>query len=85
MKVLNIQVVRGKNSSVGNPSFIIKRWDNNNLVNELLETKDFKEFSNKKDGKGIKTSPNASYCYALLNKEGVIVNGVLIKATLFNK
>lgn len=84
MKTLNIQVTRENNTTSGNPVFTIDRWDNNQLLNALIESKAFKTFKNKKHGSGVKTKPNAGYVYALLNKDGVEVDGILIKATLFN-
>ena len=83
MKKLNIEVIRGRNSSVGNPSFIIKKWDDNELMNELLDKKSFKEFNNKKDGRGIKTRSNAGFAYSLLNKNGPVIDGILVIATLY--
>ncbi|MGL5751080.1 MAG: hypothetical protein ACRCXT_11170 [Paraclostridium sp.] len=83
MKTLNIQVLRGKNSTNGNPSFIVKRWDDRELFNQLVEKKNFKECNTKKDGWHFKTKANAGFCYALLNKCGVEIDGILVKATLF--
>lgn len=82
-KTLNIQVLRGKNSSVGNPSFIIKSFWELDLFHELVDKGYFKRYNNKKDGKGFKTKPNASFSYDLLNKKGVEIDGILVKATLF--
>lgn len=82
MKKLNITIERANNTVYGNPVYKIVSWDNWEIMNELITNKTFKEFNNKKEGRGVKTAPNANYVYALLNKEGVSIKGVNIKAEL---
>ncbi|MGL5098463.1 MAG: hypothetical protein ACRC6B_00220 [Fusobacteriaceae bacterium] len=81
---LEIEVERTTDTKDGNPVYIVRKWNNRSLLNELIASKYFKEFDNKKDGKGVKTSPDKAFTLGMF-RDNLLINGIDIKATPYKK
>ncbi len=76
MKILNLKLKSINNSTMGNPNFEILEYDNQLALDILIKKKYF--FYNSK-GK-LRTKSNISLSYGILNKDGNIVEDILIVA-----
>ena len=77
MEELKLIVKRAANSAAGNPRFEIIGWSSQILFDRVIKNGFIKRLKN-----GFFTRPNDGDNYSIGNKEGIIIDNILIVSTI---
>ena len=77
MKKLELTMRRANNSAAGNPRFQIIDWNNQSLFEKIIANGFIRDLK-----RGFFTESNSSYSYSIGNKDGFIINDILISSII---